>query len=162
MAETDLAPAVHAPRVSSSLASSPVPPAPLVVAGIQCSPAWEDRATNLARLAPRVEAAAAGGAALVVLPEMFASGFSMDTTKVAEPLGGPTEAWLRALAERTGAAVAGSDCSSITRMRRPATAKKARAAQWAICRRVLIPKGSKTATNALRAKIRNTSRAYTP
>jgi omega-amidase len=45
---------------------------------------------------------------LVILPETFTTGFTMETNRVAEPAGGPTTAWLRQLAEQLGAAVTGS------------------------------------------------------
>ncbi len=44
---------------------------------------------------------------LIVLPEMFTTGFSMDTTQ-AEPLVGPTLAWMREQAARYDAVVTGS------------------------------------------------------
>jgi len=55
---------------------------------------WEDRDATLAHIAPLVADAVAQGAQMVVLPEMFAVGFSMDTGLVAEGAGGPTESWL--------------------------------------------------------------------
>jgi predicted amidohydrolase len=64
------------------------------VAAIQHDICWEDRDATLARLGPLVAGAAADGARLVVLTEMFAVGFSMAPERVAEPQGGPTEAWL--------------------------------------------------------------------
>lgn len=66
----------------------------LTVAGVQSDLAWEDPATNHARLAPRVAAAAAGGADLVLLPEMFPCGFSMNTAATGEPVGGPSTQFL--------------------------------------------------------------------
>jgi predicted amidohydrolase len=69
---------------------------------------WEDPAANHARLAPRIAAAAAGGASLVVLAEMFATGFTMATDRVAEGLDGPTVGFLREQAARHGVAVCGS------------------------------------------------------
>lgn len=78
------------------------------VVGVQCDLAWEDPARNRARLLPRVEAAAASGARLVVLPEMWPTGFSMDAARAAEPEGGPSERWMLDAASRCGAAVAGS------------------------------------------------------
>jgi predicted amidohydrolase len=53
------------------------------VAGIQFDMAWEDPATNLPRAEQRVAEAAAAGARLVVLPEMFATGFSMSAVEMA-------------------------------------------------------------------------------
>jgi predicted amidohydrolase len=69
---------------------------------------WEDRAATLAHIAPLVARAVDDGAEVVVLPEMFAVGFSMDTERVAEAPGGPTEEWLRAQARDLGAWVGGS------------------------------------------------------
>src|SRR5450759_3566910 len=37
--------------------------------------------------------AAEDGASLALLPEMFATGFSLDGAKIAQPLGGPSEQW---------------------------------------------------------------------
>lgn len=68
--------------------------APLRVAGLQHDIVWEDRAATLAALEPQVAAAAAAGARLVVLPEMFAVGFSMRVDAIEEPTDGPTTAWL--------------------------------------------------------------------
>ena len=53
------------------------------VAGIQLDMAWEDPAANLPRASSRVADAAAAGARLVVLPEMFATGFSMAAAAMA-------------------------------------------------------------------------------
>ena len=49
----------------------------MIVAGVQHDIVWEDRDANFARLAPLIAGAAAGGARLVVLTEMFSTGFSM-------------------------------------------------------------------------------------
>lgn len=45
---------------------------------------------------------------LVVLPEMFTAGFSMDSEKVAEDADGPTLSWMREMAAESGAVVVGS------------------------------------------------------
>lgn len=78
------------------------------VAGIQADLTWEDPASNQARLAPRIDAAAASGARLVALPEMWPTGFSMRPDAVAEEPGGPSERYLAEAARRTGAVVGGS------------------------------------------------------
>jgi len=64
------------------------------VAVLQHDIVWEDAAATRAALEPDVAAAAAAGARLVVLTEMFATGFSMRPSRVSEPVGGPTEHWL--------------------------------------------------------------------
>jgi predicted amidohydrolase len=68
---------------------------------------WEDRAANLARLAPQVARAAAAGAELVLLSETFSTGFSM-TPGIGEPEGGPSSGFLREQAAEHGVWVAGS------------------------------------------------------
>jgi predicted amidohydrolase len=72
------------------------------VAAIQHDIVWEDPAANFRRLEPWVVAAAAAGARLVVLTEMFSTGFSMNTARTAEPPDGPSSAFLRRMAERHG------------------------------------------------------------
>jgi predicted amidohydrolase len=61
----------------------------MIVAGIQHDIIWERPAENFLRLAPMIERAAADGARLVVLTEMYATGFSMKTDRIAEPIDGP-------------------------------------------------------------------------
>lgn len=65
------------------------------VAVVQHEPVWEDATATCTKLEPTVAAAAAGGADMVVLPEMFAVGFSMQTDKTGEPEDGPTVTWMR-------------------------------------------------------------------
>ena len=79
------------------------------VVGIQADLAWEDPAANREALLPRIRAAAErarGG--LVVLPEMWPSGFSMHAERVAEPEGGPSESFMVETAAACGAALGGS------------------------------------------------------
>jgi predicted amidohydrolase len=64
------------------------------VAGIQHDIVWEDPAANFARLAPRIAEAAQTGARLIVLSEMFSTGFSMDVDRVSEPIDGPSTRFL--------------------------------------------------------------------
>lgn len=79
------------------------------VAGIQADLVWESPELNRQKLQPRIEAAAGHvGARLIVLPEMWPTGFSMRPEAVAEPEGGPSERFLVQMALKTGAAVAGS------------------------------------------------------
>lgn len=91
----------------------------MIVAAIQHDVVWEDRDANLARLAARVDQAVGLGAGLVVLCEMFATGFSMDTATVAEPTGGPTTAWLVERAAAGGAWVCGTAAERDEGSRRP-------------------------------------------
>jgi predicted amidohydrolase len=79
------------------------------VAAIQTT-AGPDRQANLEAAAPLVEAAAAAGAALIVLPEYFSVAGGPDALRRgAEPVGGPTVTWASGLAARLGVhLVAGS------------------------------------------------------
>lgn len=80
----------------------------LRVAGIQCDTAWEDPSANRAQVGPMVAEAVDRGAGLVLLPEMFATGFSMVVDRVAEPPDGPSTAFLVEHAQRHGVWVGGS------------------------------------------------------
>ncbi|MDR1672529.1 MAG: amidohydrolase [Bacteroidales bacterium] len=73
---------------------------------VQYCPRWEDAAHNLARLTAMLQPLS-GATDVIVLPEMFPTGFSMNVERV-----GRNEAdgmaWMRQQAKATGAVVAGS------------------------------------------------------
>jgi predicted amidohydrolase len=64
------------------------------VAAVQHDTVWEDPDANYTRVAPMIADAAAEGARLVVLTEMYSTGFSADTEKISEPVGGPSARFL--------------------------------------------------------------------
>ena len=74
---------------------------------IQADLAWHDPAANRQRMQAHF-AALAGQTDLIVLPEMFTTGFTMAPEAVAEPADGPTVAWLRQQAAAVGAVITGS------------------------------------------------------
>jgi predicted amidohydrolase len=78
------------------------------VAAIQHDIVWEDRDATLSRLGPQIAQAAATGARLAAVTEMFATGFSMRTHHTAESLDGPTVTWMHERAAEHGMWVAGS------------------------------------------------------
>ena len=78
------------------------------VAAIQSDITWESPTTNYEALRPWIAAAAAAGARLVVLPEMFACGFSMATERVQEPEDGPSARFLAEQAAAHGLWICGS------------------------------------------------------
>ncbi|WP_313738567.1 amidohydrolase [Pseudomonas sp.] len=78
----------------------------LTIALVQTELAWQDRQANYDHFETLLEQAA--GADLVVLPEMFTSGFSMESERLAEAENGPTSKWLKAQAKKLGAVVTGS------------------------------------------------------
>ncbi len=55
---------------------------------------WEDAPANRQRFGD-ILAPLAGTTDLVVLPEMFTTGFSMRSTELSEPMDGPTVHWMR-------------------------------------------------------------------
>ncbi len=55
----------------------------MIIAGLQLDIAWEDPQENFSRATALAERAAAAGARLVVLPEAFATGFSIQSTAMA-------------------------------------------------------------------------------
>lgn len=79
----------------------------LIVVGIQASLVWENPAKNrnyfvekIAQLPLELD--------LVVLPEMFTSGFTMNAEKVAEKMDGITISWMRKIASERNFAICGS------------------------------------------------------
>lgn len=72
------------------------------IACVQFDIAWEDKATNYSKVVSLLNAAKVPGGSLVLLPEMFACGFSMNVAAVAEEQGGATEQFLAATAREFG------------------------------------------------------------
>jgi predicted amidohydrolase len=64
------------------------------VAAIQHDIVWEHGDETRERVGPLIAAAATEGARLIVLTEMFATGFSMEPERIAEDEGGPNEQFL--------------------------------------------------------------------
>ena len=85
----------------------------LNVAAIQHDIVWNDRNANFERLAPKIAGAAANGAQLVLLTETFSTGFAFDLPDIAEPLGGPSAAFITEQAVAHGVWVGGS-CPELT------------------------------------------------
>ena len=72
--------------------------------GIQTAIAWHDRARNHEMVSQLLSEAMPRRGALVVLPEMFASGFSQDVTAATERFA-ESEAFLASLAKEYGVAL---------------------------------------------------------
>lgn len=70
--------------------------------GVQLDIAWEDREANHRRVAALLAEFPPAAGSLVVLPEMFSSGFSMNVERIAENDAGPTEHFIRELARQYG------------------------------------------------------------
>ena len=70
---------------------------------------WENPASNRSRIASDLEAYSfAKDPDLILLPEMFTTGFTMSPQKVAEGMNGPTLQWMHSLAGQYGTALGGS------------------------------------------------------
>jgi predicted amidohydrolase len=79
----------------------------LIVTLIQSDLAWENIGANLALFDAKIDAARPG-ADLIILPEMFTTGFSMNAAALAEPMKGQAVTWLRAKAKQRKACIMGS------------------------------------------------------
>lgn len=69
----------------------------LTISTIQANLVWEDKAANLSNLESKI-AGISEKTELVVLPEMFSTGFSMNAETLAETMQGPTVTWMRQVA----------------------------------------------------------------
>ncbi|MFO1408409.1 MAG: amidohydrolase [Steroidobacteraceae bacterium] len=74
---------------------------------VQSDLAWQDPEANRRRLASHFRGLA-GHTDLIVLPEMFSTGFTMEAAAHAETMDGPTVGWIREEAAATGCAITGS------------------------------------------------------
>ena len=79
----------------------------LTVTTIQADLQWEDKPANLRRLEEQIDSISVH-TELVVLPEMFSTGFSMRPEAFAEKMDGPTVGWMRSVAARKKIILTGS------------------------------------------------------
>ena len=82
------------------------PTGDLTVTLVQASLVWQDADANHQALSELLEGVPATD--LIVLPEMFASGFSMTPGECAQSMDGASIEWMRALSVQRNAAVGGS------------------------------------------------------
>ncbi len=74
---------------------------------IQSDIVWENKEANLQQYEEMI-AGIAGNKHVVVLPEMFSTGFSMAPERLAEPMGGPSVKWMADMAVRYRCILTGS------------------------------------------------------
>ena len=79
----------------------------LKIALIQADLAWEDQDANLRHLEATIDRIEPD-VHLIVLPEMFPTGFSMDPARLAQGMDGPAVAWMQQRARETRADLVGS------------------------------------------------------
>jgi omega-amidase len=77
------------------------------VALIQSTLVWENPEANRAYFEKKINAITEE-VNLIILPEMFTSGFTMEPAKVAETMNGKTLLWMQSLAKAKNAAITGS------------------------------------------------------
>ena len=82
-------------------------PDDLKITIIQSQLHWEDRDKNL-EMFDKLISGLKGKTDLIVLPEMFSTGFTMNTNKLAENTPGKTLEWMQQKAVETNAAITGS------------------------------------------------------
>jgi len=78
------------------------------VAALQHDIVWEEPEATCVHVAPMIAEAVDGGADMVLLTEMFATGFSLAADRIAEPPGGPTDEFLDEQAAVHGVWVGGT------------------------------------------------------
>lgn len=74
---------------------------------VQLDSVWEDRAANHAKAKKLIANANPQPGSLIILPETFSTGFSMNLLVTAEPENGPTEQFLREIAAQHQCCVIG-------------------------------------------------------
>src|SRR5512133_3873996 len=80
---------------------------PMKATILQCALKWEDRDANLEHISSLLDAAAPGSG-IVVLPEMFTTGFTMNPASLAEAMDGPAVMWMKERAAAGGYTLCGS------------------------------------------------------
>lgn len=78
----------------------------LSVTVVQTDLSWEDKKSNLEMLQAKIEAA--GETEVVVLPEMFSTGFSMNPEPLAETMKGETVQWMKDVSAKRRIILTGS------------------------------------------------------
>ena len=79
----------------------------LKIALIQTDLYWENPTANMGMLEEKI-ATITESVDLIILPEMFTTGFTMNPATVAEPMNLTTFKWMRQMAAQTGAVITGS------------------------------------------------------
>ena len=79
----------------------------LRVALVQTDLHWQDKTANLAMLEEKIWSLK-DSCDLIVLPEMFPTGFSMDSATLAEPMNLQVHKWMKQLAAQTGSVITGT------------------------------------------------------
>jgi predicted amidohydrolase len=79
----------------------------LTISTIQTDIHWENKDKNLRMLEEKIQSLQ-GNTEVVILPEMFSTGFSMHAESLAEPMDGPTVEWMKKVSIENKMIVTGS------------------------------------------------------
>ena len=79
----------------------------LTITAIQSNLHWEDKAANLQLFEQKIRNMQVK-TEVVILPEMFSTGFSMKANKLAEKMDGPTVTWMKKLSAEKKIIITGS------------------------------------------------------
>ena len=74
---------------------------------VQYDITWEDKLSNLERIS-NLLSSNRDEADIIILPEMFTTGFSMETARLSEEHGSVTYDWMKSLSEEVNAGICGS------------------------------------------------------
>ena len=80
----------------------------LKVTIVQTNLAWENVDANLSSFSQKLESLEPSSTDLIVLPEMFSTGFTMNASAVAEPMNGKAVEWMAKIAAQKNAVITGS------------------------------------------------------
>ena len=78
----------------------------LTLSALQTNLFWEDKQKNWEQLGRQLEGLSPTD--IIILPEMFTTGFSMEAEKNAESMEGETVQWMQQWAKKKNAVIAGS------------------------------------------------------
>ncbi len=79
----------------------------LTISTIQTNLFWEDKAANLSMLENKIRSISEK-TEIIVLPEMFTTGFTMNAKPLAETMEGDTLQWMKKISQEQGAIMTGS------------------------------------------------------
>jgi predicted amidohydrolase len=79
----------------------------LTITTIQSNLFWEDKTANLQMLQQKIDSIE-DKTEIVILPEMFTTGFSMQAEQLAETMDGETVEWMKSISNKNGIVLTGS------------------------------------------------------
>ena len=80
----------------------------LTISGVQCNLKWQDKQYNLDHIQSMIARSELKNTNIIILPEMFSTGFSMDAELLAETMDGPTIRWMFKQSLQSDSAICGS------------------------------------------------------